>query len=68
MGINWRFRKRDDFDTRLIANRFNTGSNQGRVRQEMTYDIQQENFINYKNNWGNHDLGAFAGMQFKGIS
>lgn len=65
LGINWRFRKRDDFDTRLIANRFNTGSNQGRVRQAMTYDIQQENFINYKNNWGNHDLGAFAGMQIQ---
>ncbi|SHJ23107.1 SusC/RagA family TonB-linked outer membrane protein [Pseudozobellia thermophila] len=65
LGINWRFRKQDDFDTRLIANRYDTGSNQARVRQDMTYDIQQENFINYKKNWGDHDLGAFAGMQIQ---
>jgi len=65
LGLNWRFRKRDDFDTRLIANRIETGTDQGRVRQDMTYDIQQENYLNYKNNWGDHDLAAFGGLQIQ---
>jgi len=29
----------------------------------MSYDIQQENYFNYKKSWDNHDFGAFAGMQ-----
>ena len=65
LGINWRFRKRDQFDTKLIANRIETGNDQARVLQDMTYDIQQENFLNYKNRWGDHDLGAFGGMQIQ---
>ncbi|WP_160165376.1 SusC/RagA family TonB-linked outer membrane protein [Nonlabens ulvanivorans] len=65
LGINFRYRKRDDFDTRLIANRFETGFDQGRVRQDLTYDIQQENFMNYNNKWNDHSFGAFAGMQFQ---
>lgn len=65
LGLNWRYRKRDQFDTRLIANRIQTGNDQARVLQDMTYDIQQENFLNYKNKWGNHDLGAFGGMQIQ---
>ncbi|GAK98048.1 TonB-dependent receptor [Nonlabens tegetincola] len=65
LGINFRYRKRDDFDPRLIANRFETGFDQGRVRQDLTYDIQQENFVNYRNKWGGHSLGAFAGMQIQ---
>ncbi|PQJ30726.1 hypothetical protein BST92_01735 [Nonlabens arenilitoris] len=63
LGINFSYRKRDDFDPRLIANRFETGFDQGRVRQNLTYDIQQENFVNYSNKWDNHSFGAFAGMQ-----
>jgi len=65
LGVNFRYRKRDDFDTRLIANRFETGFDQGRVRQALTYDIQQENFVNYRNKWDDHSFGAFAGMQIQ---
>ncbi|MDV7140377.1 TonB-dependent receptor [Maribacter sp. TH_r10] len=65
LGVNWRFRKQDQFDTKLIANRIETGNDQARLLQDMTYDIQQENFLNYKNRWGDHDLGAFGGMQIQ---
>lgn len=65
LGINWRFRKQNQFDTRLIQNRFETGTAKGNLIQTMSYDIQQENFLNYKNRWGKHNFGAFGGMQIQ---
>ena len=65
LGLNWRFRKRNYFDTKLIGNRIETADDKARLFQDMTYDIQQENFLNYKNTFGKHNIGAFAGMQIQ---
>ncbi len=37
----------------------------GSERNRFDYNIQQENFINYKNTWGRHNFSAFAGMQLQ---
>jgi len=62
LGVNWRLNKRDDFQPTITINP-NSGIPIGRQRFTMSYDIQQENYFNYKKAWGDHDLGAFAGMQ-----
>jgi TonB-linked SusC/RagA family outer membrane protein len=62
LGINYRLNKRDDFQPIITINP-NSGIPIGRQRFTLSYDIQQENYFNYKNTWGNHDFGAFAGMQ-----
>ncbi|GAA4291063.1 SusC/RagA family TonB-linked outer membrane protein [Aestuariibaculum suncheonense] len=66
LGINWRLNKRDDFAPRLLANNFNNGAANGRMRHDITYDIQQENTLSYKNKFGGkHSLLALAGMQMQ---
>ena len=62
LGVNYRLNKLDDFQPTITINP-NSGIPIGRQRFRMTYDIQQENYFNYKNTWGDHDFGAFAGMQ-----
>ena len=62
LGINYRFRKVNLFDP-LIVSRPNNPVPTGREIFVNSYNIQQENFLNYKNSWGKHNLGAFAGMQ-----
>ena len=62
LGINYRLNKLDDFQPIITINP-NSGIPIGRQRFTLSYDIQQENYFNYKNTWGDHDLGAFAGMQ-----
>lgn len=62
LGVNYRLNKLDDFQPIITINP-NSGIPIGRQRFRMTYDIQQENYFNYKKTWGNHDFGAFAGMQ-----
>jgi len=62
LGVNYRLNKLDDFQPTITINP-NSGIPIGRQRFTMSYDIQQENYFNYKKTWGNHDLGAFAGMQ-----
>ncbi len=62
LGVNYRLNKLDDFQPTITINP-NSGIPIGRQRFRMTYDVQQENYFNYKNTWGDHDFGAFAGMQ-----
>lgn len=62
LGINYRLNKLDDFQPIITINP-NSGIPIGRQRFTMSYDIQQENYFNYKKAWGDHDFGAFAGMQ-----
>ena len=62
LGINYRLNKLDDFQPTITINP-NSGIPIGRQRFTMSYDIQQENYFNYKKSWDNHDFGAFAGMQ-----
>ncbi|WP_298494078.1 TonB-dependent receptor [uncultured Algibacter sp.] len=64
LGINHSSRKRKDFTPSLIQNN-PSNPPEGIYRDNESYDIQQENFINYKNSWGNHDFSAFAGMQIQ---
>ena len=64
LGVNYRFNKFNVFNPIITANPNNPIPN-GRERYNSSYDIQQENFLNYKNTWGKHDLGAFGGMQIQ---
>lgn len=63
-GINYRFNKLNIFNPIITQNPNNPVPN-GRERFINNYNLQQENFINYKNTWDNHTLGAFAGMQIQ---
>lgn len=65
LGINFRINNIVAFEPRILAGDFNTGLPNGRERQDMTYDIQQENYLNYKNRWGKHSFAAFGGMQIQ---
>ena len=62
LGFNFRLNKLDDFQPIITVNP-NSGIPIGRERFNMSYDIQHENYFNYRKVWGNHDFGAFAGMQ-----
>ena len=63
LGINFRLQKRDDFTPSLLIGNGGGGTPRGRERNFLSYRIQNENFINYKNSFGKHDVAAFAGMQ-----
>jgi TonB-dependent starch-binding outer membrane protein SusC len=65
LGINYRSNKRNDFTPGFLVGNGGTGDSNGRERQDLTYDIQQENYLNYKNSFGKHDVAAFAGMQIQ---
>ncbi|WP_159447300.1 SusC/RagA family TonB-linked outer membrane protein [Cellulophaga tyrosinoxydans] len=65
LGINYRSNKRNDFTPGFLVGNNGTGDSNGRERQDLTYDIQQENYLNYKNSFGKHDVAAFAGMQIQ---
>lgn len=64
LGINYSQRERNDFIPSLTQGNPNNPPT-GRLRNNRDIDIQQENFINYSNTWGNHDFSAFAGMQIQ---
>ncbi|WP_242204052.1 SusC/RagA family TonB-linked outer membrane protein [Aestuariivivens insulae] len=63
LGINFRLQKRDDFTPSLLIGNGGGGTPRGRERNYLSYRIQNENFVNYKNSFGKHDVAAFAGMQ-----
>ena len=65
LGINFRMIKLNLFNPRLIVGNFARGNPNGRERNDLRYDIQQENFLNYKNKFGKHDFAAFGGMQIQ---
>ena len=65
LGVNFRLRKRNDFTPGILRGNDGLGDTQGRERIFLGYDIQQENFLNYNNTWGGHELAAFAGMQIQ---
>ncbi|MGB5942959.1 MAG: TonB-dependent receptor [Leeuwenhoekiella sp.] len=64
LGINMRYRKRDDFEPVLVQGNLNRPPT-GRFRNNLSYDIQQENVFSYSNQWGDHDLDVIAGMQIQ---
>ena len=63
LGLNFRLQKRDDFTPSLLIGNGGGGTPTGRERNFLSYRIQNENFINYKNTFGNHSIAGFAGMQ-----
>lgn len=62
LGVNYGFSKFNQFNP-LITLSPATPIATGQERFTNNYDLQQENFINYKNKWGQHSFGSFAGMQ-----
>lgn len=65
LGINFRYNKREDFVPGFLVGNDGVGNSRGRLRNLLFYDIQQENFINYRNSWGDHNLSGVAGMQIQ---
>lgn len=63
VGVNFRFRKRNDFDPLIVQTpgRPATGSE----LQDLTHDIQQENYLTYKKKIGKHNISALAGTQIQ---
>ncbi|MFH4967444.1 TonB-dependent receptor [Gaetbulibacter sp. M240] len=68
LGINFRLFEREFFEPRLLSGNFATGTPRGSERRDRTYDIQQENYLNYRNKWGKHNFAAFGGMQIQKYS
>ncbi|PQB08937.1 hypothetical protein BST83_00850 [Polaribacter filamentus] len=64
LGINYRYNQFDGFRPTILEREFPRGERDTRL----SYDIQQENFINYKEDFGKHTLSAFAGMQIQKYS
>lgn len=64
LGLNFRLRKNNDFQPLLVLNPRNTNP-LGSLRDRIDYDIQQENFVNYTNQFGKHSISGFAGMQIQ---
>ncbi|WP_418263683.1 SusC/RagA family TonB-linked outer membrane protein [Flavobacterium faecale] len=63
LGINYRSNKYNYFSPLITETQPNPP--EGQERYSLTYDIQQENFINYRKSWKKHTTGAFAGMQIQ---
>ncbi len=63
LGINLRFDQQFQFTPSEVDRLPENEIIQGDERTRLRYDIQQENFLNYKNKWGQHSFGAFVGVQ-----
>ncbi|MFK7936445.1 MAG: SusC/RagA family TonB-linked outer membrane protein [Saprospiraceae bacterium] len=62
VGVNFRYRLDNDFEPSLTQNP-RSPIPRGAERRNLTYDLQQENFLNYIQDFGKHSVSAFAGMQ-----
>lgn len=62
LGLNFRYRKNNDFEPILTQNP-RSPIPRGAERRNLAYDLQQENFINYIQDFGKHSFSAFAGIQ-----
>ena len=69
LGIDFDLRKFRIFTPASLSPNFTPNSttifSRGTERFDLRYAIQQENFLNFKQKWGSHDLSAFAGMQIQ---
>ena len=61
LGINWRLRRRNDFESLLTHNRFDRGAPRARFRDNLSHVIQQENYVNYNKTFKKHSFSGFAG-------
>lgn len=62
LGVNFRYRKRNDFEPVLTQNP-RSPIPRGAERRTLAYDLQQENFLNYIQDFGKNSFSAFAGVQ-----
>ncbi|SFD27164.1 SusC/RagA family TonB-linked outer membrane protein [Algibacter pectinivorans] len=66
LGVDFFLDRRDNFAPAILDPRnFENGIHRGDQRQTLTYQIQQDNTLNYLKSFGNHDVSAFAGMQIQ---
>lgn len=63
VGINFRLRKRNQFDPLIVQRPGNPAT--GNERQNLSHDIQQENYLTYKKSFGLHNFTALAGTQIQ---
>ncbi|TXF90251.1 TonB-dependent receptor [Neolewinella aurantiaca] len=63
VGVNFRLRKRNNFDPLIVQRPGNPAT--GSELQDLTHDIQQENYLTYKKNFGKHSISALAGTQIQ---
>ncbi len=65
-GIDFFYDKRETFTPSVLDPRnFRDGVPTGGERHDLSYGIQQDNTLNFKQTWGKHELSAFAGMQIQ---
>ena len=64
LGVNFRYNKRNSFEPSIVQNP-NNDIARGSEDRRMDYDIQQENFVNYREKFGKHSVSGFAGMQIQ---
>ncbi|MEL6926659.1 MAG: TonB-dependent receptor plug domain-containing protein, partial [Bacteroidota bacterium] len=64
LGVNFRYRLRNDFEPVLTQNP-RSPIPRGSENRSLLYDFQQENYLNYIKDFGNHSISAFAGVQIQ---
>ncbi|WP_299062830.1 SusC/RagA family TonB-linked outer membrane protein [uncultured Polaribacter sp.] len=68
VGADFFYDKREGFVPSILDPRnFADGNPTGSERHQLTTRIQQDNTLNFNHQWGDHDLGVFAGMQIQKI-
>ncbi|WP_299046214.1 SusC/RagA family TonB-linked outer membrane protein [uncultured Polaribacter sp.] len=66
LGFNFRYLKNETFTPSALDNRnFRLAIPVATERHDLSYNVQQENFFNYNNSWGDHTISGFAGMQIQ---
>jgi len=64
VGVDFFLDRRDNFTPAILDPRnFANGVTRGDQRQTLTYQVQQDNTLNYIQSFGDHDISGFAGMQ-----
>lgn len=63
VGINFRLRKRNNFEPSIVQRPGQPPA--GSEIQDLTHDIQQENFLTWKKSFGKHRITALAGTQIQ---
>ncbi len=61
LGVNYGFGKRNEFTPSTLTNRPASGFE----RSNVGYDVQQENYLNYKKDFGKHHLSGLLGISFQ---
>lgn len=66
LGATMAYDKREFFSPSILDNTdFRNGFATARESHFLSYNIQQDNFLNFDQTWGKHNLTAFGGMQLQ---